>query len=151
MTPDLPKKYNLQQLDISSDWTVVRNVFYNIDPFDLVSEDDKHDYLYCQQDLLLLTRGDYHLDLGWYGYDDLTNDATGFCIHLFRGDNWNNAILLEKFRSKSQIVIVNKINELAKAVNMGVFDNLSGHKVDENDSSNKNDFSDFDTYSVRIM
>jgi hypothetical protein len=100
MTTDLTQKYNLQQLDISSDWTVVRNVFYDIDPADNSSEDDKEVYIYCQEDLLYLKKDNYHLDLGWYGYDNLTNDRTGYCIHLFRGDNWNNGELLEKLRSK---------------------------------------------------
>lgn len=75
-------KYNLQPLDIPSDWTIMRNVFYAIDPFDLVSDSDKYDYIYHQEDLLYLVKSDYHLDLGWYGYDDLTNNATGYYIHL---------------------------------------------------------------------
>ena len=147
---NLTQSYNLQQLDISSDWTVVRNVFYDIDPSDNVSDDDKYENIYCQEDLLYLTKGHYHLDLGWYGCDNLTNEATGYCIHLFRGDNWNNAELLEKVRSKSKNVIVDKLAEIAKAVNLGEFEELTGCIVDENDKSNKNDFSDFDTYNIRL-
>src|SRR5687767_1859843 len=111
MTTNLTPKYKHQRLDISSDWTVVRNEFYDIDPAENVTEDDKHDNIYCQEDLLYLTKGDYHLDLGWYGYDNLTSDTTGYCIHLYRGDNWNNAELLEKFRSKSKKIIADKITE----------------------------------------
>ncbi len=144
----MTQKFNLQRLDISSDWTVVRNVFYDIDPTDNISEDDKHDNIYCQEDLLYLIKGNYHLDLGWYGYDNLESATTGYCIHLFRGDNWNNAELLEKFRSKSKSAITDKIIEYAKAVDLGEFDKLSGYRVDENDTTNKNDFSDFDTYST---
>ena len=143
------EKYNLQQLDISYNWTVVRNVFYDIDPADNVSEDDKRDNIFCQEDLLYLTKGDYHLDLGWYGYDNLTSDTTGYCIHLFRGNNWNNAELLEKLRSKDKQVIVEKINDLIKAVDIGEFDNLTGCLVDENDPTNKNDFSRIDNFTVR--
>jgi hypothetical protein len=122
-------------------------MFYDIDPLDNVTEDDKYDNIYCQEDLLYLANGDYHLDLGWYGYDDLTSDITGYCIHLFRGKTWNNAELLEKFRSKSKGAIVDKIVELAKLVDLGNFDKLTGYIVDENDLKNLSDFSDFDTYS----
>jgi len=145
----LKQKYNLQRLDISSDWTVERNVFYDIDLDDSISEDDKHDNIYCQEDLLYLTKGNYHLDLGWYGYDNLDSETTGYCIHLFRGDNWNNADLLEKFRSKSKSAITDKIIECVKAVDLGDFDKLTGYRVDENDTTNKNDFSDFDIFSAR--
>ena len=145
----MTQKYNLQQLDISSDWTVVRNVFYDIDPADDVSEDDKYDNIFCQEDLLLLTKGDYNLDLGWYGYDNLSSDTTGYCIHLFRGDNWNNAELLEKLRSKDKQFIVKKINDLINAVDIGDFDNFIGYIVNENDPKNKNDFSDIENYTVR--
>jgi len=145
----LKLKFQHQQLDISLNWTVVRNEFYDIDPADNNSEDDKYANIYCQEDLLYLTKGDYHLDLGWYGYDNLANDTAGFCIHLFRGDNWNNAELLEKFRSRNKKVIADKIADLAKAVDFGEFDKLNGYRVDGNDTTNKNDFSSIDIYSVR--
>ena len=145
----MKQKYNIQRLDISSGWTVERNVFYDIDLDDSISEDDKHDNIYCQEDLLYLTKGNYHLDLGWYGYDNLDNETTGYCIYLFRGYNWNNAELLEKFRSKSKSVITDKIIECIKAVDLGYFDKVTGYSVDENDTTNKNDFSDFDNYSAR--
>jgi len=145
----MTERYSLQKLNISSNWSIVRNVFYDIDPADNNSYDDKELYLYGQEDLLYLTKDDYHLDLGWYGYNNLTYNKTGYCIHLFRGDNWNNSELLEKFRSKDKQVIVAKINDFIKAVDIGEFDNLIGYIVDENDSSNKNDFSAIDNYSVR--
>lgn len=96
-----------------------------------------------------MSRGNYHIDLGWYGYDNLDCDATGYCIHLFRGDNWNNAELLEKFCSKNKNAIADKIIEFAKAVDLGEFDKLTGYRVDEHDTSNENNFSDFDSYSAR--
>ncbi len=141
--------YSIQLLDISSDWTVVRNVFFNIDPKDNIPEDDKYANIYCQEDLLHLTKDNYHIDLGWYGYDKLTNDKAGYCIHLFRGENWNNAELLEIFRSKDKQVIVYKIVELTKVIDLGKFDKVTGYKVDENDPTNHNDFSDFDIYNAR--
>lgn len=142
-------KFKHQRLDVSSDWTVVRNEFYDIDPFDSNSEDDKLLNIYSQEDMLSLTKDKYHLDLGWYGDSNLTSDTTGYCIHLFRGDNWNNSELLEKFRSKSKEVIADKITEIANAVDLGDFDKLTGYRIDENDTANKNDFSNVDTYSAR--
>ena len=92
------EKYNIQRLDISSGWKVLRNVFFDIDPTDNVPEDDKYFNIYCQEDLLYFRKDNYHLDLGWYGNDDLTNERTGYCIHLFRDDNWNKSELLEKLQ-----------------------------------------------------
>ncbi|KQC02794.1 hypothetical protein [Pedobacter sp. Hv1] len=142
-------KIALQQLDISSNWAIVRNVFYDIDPADNVNEEDKYVHIYCQEDLLYLIKDNYHLDLGWYGSDNLSDEHTGYCIHLFRGDNWNNAELLEKFRSKSKLIIVNKIAEFMKAIELGEFDNLSGYSVNESDASNENDFNKIEFFSVR--
>lgn len=148
MITNLTQKYNIQSLDISPDWKIVRNVFLDIDPKDNIPEEDKLDNIYCQEDLLYMTKNNYHLDLGWYGYT-LVNDKTGYCINLFRGENWNNGELLEKFRSKEKQVIVAKINELINAVDTGYFDNLTGYIVNENDPTNNNDFSKVDTYSAK--
>ena len=145
----MTQKYNLQLLNISTDWSVVRNVFYDIDPADNNSYDDKEVYIYCQEDLLYLTKDDYHLDLGWYGYNNLTYDKTGYCIHLYRGANWNNSVLLEKLRSKDKQVIVKKINEFIISVDNGEYEEQIGYKVDENDLKNKNDFSIIENYTVR--
>ncbi len=79
----------------------------------------------------------------------MSSDTTGYCIHLFRGDNWNNAELLEKLRSKDKQFIVKKINDLINAVDIGDFDNFIGYIVNENDPKNKNDFSDIENYTVR--
>ncbi len=142
-------KSKLQHLEIPSDWTVRRNVFYELDPRDEVPEDDKFYDIYCQEDMLYLTKGKFHLDLGWYGGDDLNNGYSGYCIHLLRGENWLNSELLEKRGSQTQKVIVNMIEEFIRAVDSGEFDELTGYKVDNEDDNNTNMFEDFDTYSVR--
>ena len=149
MTTNVIQKYNIQRLGISKDWEIVRNIFFDIDPNENIQEDDKYDSIYSQEDLMYLTKDNYHLDLGWYGYDNLTNDKTGFCIHLFRGDNWNNVELLEKLRSKDKQVIVKKINEFIISVDNGEYEEQIGYKVDENDLKNKNDFSIIENYTVR--
>ena len=145
----MKEKYNIQRLDISSGWKVLRNVFFDIDPTDNVPEDDKYFNIYCQEDLLYFRKDNYHLDLVWYVNDDLTNERTGYCIHLFRDDNWNKSELLEKLHSKNKQVIVKKINELIKEVDIGYFDDLTGYTVDENDDTNENDFNTIDNYSAR--
>ena len=139
----------LQQLDIPADWTVRRNVFYEIDPKDDIPEDNKFYDIYCQEDMLYLTKGEYHLDLGWYGGDVLDNANAGYCIHLFRGENWLHSELLEKRDSQTQKGIVNMIEEFMRAVDFGEFDNQTGYKVDNEDDRNENRFEDFNTYSVR--
>ena len=149
MTTNVIQKYNIQRLGISKDWEIVRNIFFDIDPNENIQEDDKYDSIYSQEDLMYLTKDNYHLDLGWYGYDNLTNDKTGFCIHLFRGDNWNKVELLEKLRSKDKQVIVKKINEFIISVDNGEYEEQIGYKVDENDLKNKNDFSIIENYTVR--
>ena len=143
-------KYNFQKLDISPYWKIVRNVFYDIDPNGDFPNDDKESNIYSQETLLYTTKDKYHLDLGWYGYDNLANDSTGYCIHLFRGKNWNDSELLECFRSKNKQVIVNKIAEFLKAVDLGDFDKLKGYRIDENDKENINSFNDFKVFSARI-
>jgi len=139
-------KYKLQSLNITADWTVRWNEFYDIDPTDNVPEDDKLFNIYYQEDLLLLQKGSYHLDLGWYGKDKLDNNLTGYCIHLFKGVGWLHSTLLIKFRTKDKKEIVKQINSLIKAVDNKEFDELKGHYVSE---ENTNRFSDFDEYDVR--
>ncbi len=115
-------KYKHQQLDIPPDWMIVRNEFYDIDPKDNIPENDKFENLYCQEDLLYLTKEYYHIDLGWYGSDNLANDNTGYCIYLFKGKNWNDSDLIEKFFSRDKQTITNKINEIIMLVNLGNFE-----------------------------
>lgn len=138
--------YKLQSLDLPSDWSVRRNEFYDIDPTDNIPEDDKFLNIYCQEDLLLIQKENYHLDLGWYGSDNLDNELTGYCIHLFNGDSWLISELLVKFRSKDKNEIVDQINSLIKTVDNKDFERLIGYQVSE---ENSNDFTDFDEFDIR--
>lgn len=144
MTP----KYQLQKLDIPSDWTVWQNEFYDIDPQGNASAGDKFLFVYACEDLLQIGKEPYVLDLGWYGSDDLSDKHTGYCISLLKG-NWLDGELLEKFCSKDKQTIADKIQEFIRAVDGNEYDNLTGYRVDENDPTNKNQMGDFDTYSVR--
>lgn len=81
--------------------------------------------------MLWLKKGKYNIDLGWYGGDDLKNEKTGFCIHLYRGDEWNKCNLLEKFRSKNKSESVDKLDALIKSIDKGNYDNVVGHRIDE--------------------
>ena len=142
-------KYKKVDLEISTGWNVERNEFYDIDPNDEVPDDDKFFNIYVEEDMLAIKKGRIFLDLGWYGGEDSSNEYSGYCIHLIRGNSWNDCELLEKFRSRSKNAVVDKINELILAVDRGEYDELEGLRVDENDPYNDNDFSDLDSYSIR--
>lgn len=81
-------QYKIQVLEIPLNWKIKRNVFYDINPTDDITEDDKYNNIYCQEDLLLIKKNDYNIDLGWYGADNLKSDKTGFYLYLFRGLDW---------------------------------------------------------------
>lgn len=83
------------------------------------------------------------------GGDDLDNKRVGFCIHLFRGDNWNKCELLEKFKSKNKKDIVDKLRSLISAVDNGDYNFLQGYKIDEDDLRNENLMSDHEAYSAK--
>lgn len=138
-----------QQLNIPADWEIKRNEFYDIDPFDDSTMNDKDTLIFIQEDMLWLRKDEYNIDLGWYGGDDLGNEMTGFCIYLYRGDNWNKCELLEKFRTKNKKTVVDKLDILIKSIDEGDYDNLVGHRIDEDDLTNQNSMTDFETYSVK--
>lgn len=142
-------KIEKQLLYIPPGWEVKRNEFYDIDPFDNSSEADKDLLIFIQEDMLWLNKGDYHIDLGWYGKDDLNARSTGFCIHLYRGEHWNKCELLETFRSKNKRDIVDELSMMINAVENGDYKFLTGHNINEDDPTNENSMSDFETYSAR--
>lgn len=127
-------EYKKQILSITNDWIVHRNEFYDIDPLDDIPEDDKFINIYCQEDLLCIQKGQFHLDLGWYGPDDLKNQMAGFMLVLFKGQDWNNCELLELIRTKSKSEIANSINQIVELVNVDFYNGKSGYKIDENDT-----------------
>lgn len=137
-----------QEINIPTDWEIKRNEFYDIDPFDNSSADDKDVLIFVQEDMLWIKKRNYNLDLGWYGGDDLENEWTGFCIHLYRGDNWNKCELLEKYRTKNKKDVVEQLYHLITSVDKGEYDNLVGHRIGEDDITNQNSMKDFKTYSV---
>jgi hypothetical protein len=137
-----------QEVNIPTDWEIKRNEFYDIDPFDNSSADDKDVFLFVQEDILWIKKRNYNVDLGWYGGDDLENEWTGFCIYLYRGDNWSKCDLLEKYRTKNKKDVVEQLHRLITAVDKGEYDNLVGHRIDEDDMTNQNSMTDFKTYSV---
>jgi hypothetical protein len=140
--------YRKQEINIPTDWEIKRNEFYDIDPFDNSSTDDKDILILVQEDMLWIKKRNYNLDLGWYGGDDLENEWTGFCIYLYRGDNWNKCDLLEKYRTKNKKDVVEQLHRLITSVDKGEYDNLVGHRIDEDDMTNQNSMSDFKTYSA---
>lgn len=129
----MKRQYNLQRIELSKDWLIIKHEFYDIAPNDEISEEDKFLNLYCREDLLLLQNREYHLDLGWYGSDKLDISTTGYMLVLFRGESWNNCELLELIRTQSKNLIVESINEILKAETEGFYEDKSGYRIDEND------------------
>lgn len=138
-----------QELKIPIDWEIKRNEFYDIDPFDNSSVDEKVVLIFDQEDMLWIKKGIYNIDLGWYGGDGLNNRKTGYCIYLYRGDNWNKCELLEKFKAKNKNDIVNKLTSIISSVDRGDYDNLIGYKIDQDNLTSENLMSDRETYSAR--
>ena len=131
------------------DWEIKRNEFYDIDPFDNSPDEIKRLLIFDQEDMLWIKKGDYNIDLGWYGGNNLNNRQTGYCIHLFRGAHWNKCELLEKSRSKNKEDIVNKLNFFINSIERGDYNYLSGYNINEDDLMNKNLISDLDEYSAK--
>lgn len=111
------------KLKIPKKWIVVRDVFYNVDPWNSsISYDLKFDNVFVHADLLLLKLDDYHLDLGWYG-----GEKNGFFgLYLFKGKDWHNSILLELRRVKNYSTLIETINTIAQNVVIGKYDQLEG-------------------------
>ncbi|MFN7329851.1 MAG: hypothetical protein ACK5UP_10135 [Bacteroidota bacterium] len=138
-----------QELNIPTDWEIKRNEFYDIDPFDNSSADDKDVLIFVQEDMLWIKKENYNIDLGWYGGHDLNDRLTGFCICLYRGDNWNKCELLEKFRTRSKKDIADKLRSIITSVDSGDYDSLTGYSIDEDDLTNENLMSDHEVYSSK--
>ena len=111
------------KLEVPEEWNVLRDEFYDIDPWDnSISEELKFDNVFVQEDLFLLKLNDYHLDLGWYG-----DENNGFFeLYLFRGEDWHNNLLFEKRRITSYAYLIEMINKIALNVPSGKYDHLNG-------------------------
>ena len=132
--------YNKQPLDLSVGWIVKRNEFYDIDPLGNAPVEDKEALIYLQEDMVWVTKDDYNIDLGWYG-DDLSSATSGFCLYLYRGDNWNESELLERFRSRNKTDIINKLKSFICAVDRGLYKNVKSYRMDEVDRNDSGNFS----------
>lgn len=131
--------YSKPPLDLPAGWIVRQNEFYNIDPFGDEPVEDKETLIFLQEDMLWITKDDYNIDLGWYG-GDLSRATSGFCLYLYRGNNWNESVLLEVFRSRNKADIINKLKTIVIAVDKGLYENVKTYQVDDN---SKNDFGNF--------
>jgi hypothetical protein len=137
--------FKKQELEITNGWTVNQHEFYDVDPTDNVPIEDKETFIFFMQDMLWITKGSYNLDLGWYGGEQ---SEGAYCIVLFRGNSWNKCDLLEMFRSKSKNEIVEMINAFIQLVDSQKYDDIRGHRIDEDDEQNTNSIYDFETYSA---
>ncbi len=105
-------------LHVSNRWKVLRDEFYEIDPLDDSIDDERKEMdLFGQEDLFLICKDDFNLDLGWYGQ----GDEGFFGLYLFKGENWHNCQLLEKRKISEYPSIINVINEFVKNVDLGKY------------------------------
>ncbi|MBK8723834.1 MAG: hypothetical protein IPL95_16770 [Saprospiraceae bacterium] len=88
----MKEQFNIQHLEISK--TGLCETFFDINPIGNNLKKLKTT-IFIVKKTCYIDKCDYHVDLGWYGKDDLANEATGYCIHLYRGNDWNNGELLE--------------------------------------------------------
>ncbi|MBK8724313.1 MAG: hypothetical protein IPL95_19310 [Saprospiraceae bacterium] len=112
------KNYNLK---ISSNWKIHRDEFYDIDPFDKsISDNEKLLNVFYQEELLLLNNGEYYIDLGWYG----GNQNGHYKLYLYKGENWHNCQLLEKFSTIEYQFLTKSINTIARNVDDKFYDKI---------------------------
>ncbi|MGB0429746.1 MAG: hypothetical protein ACPGLV_04670 [Bacteroidia bacterium] len=137
-------KYDLYEFEIPSGWRVSKNDFYKIEHLSKASNDDKFNFIYCLEDMLLIENENFHLDLGWYGGKD-----GQYTVHFFKG-TWLDGELLEKYSSNESTKIAKRINEILTAYDNGEFESLIGYVVDENDLNNKPSFGNLKSFEPRI-
>jgi len=140
-------EYKKQELEVPDGWVVIWNEFYDIDPLDDIPEDDKYMNLYIVEDLFYFRKEQFHLDLGWYGSDNLNEPFTGFMLVLFRGKDFHNCELLELVRTKSKSEIIFWINKFFELVNIDFYNEKNGYKINENDEEYRY-FGQYSQYSV---
>jgi len=121
-TSSCKEKMKNSFIQITKQWQIIRDEFYEIDPLDnSIDEEKKYNDLFCQEDLLWVQKSDFNIDLGWYGEEE----KGYFGLYLYKGIDWHNCQLLEKRNTKDYESIVESINRLIKNVDTGRY-----HKVD---------------------
>ncbi len=106
---------------LTSNWKILRDEFYDIDPFDKsITENDKSVNVFQQEDLLLLNNGEYFIDLGWYG----GNQNGHYTLYLYKGENWHNCQLLEKYSTIEYQFLTESINTIARNVDDKFYDKI---------------------------
>lgn len=109
------------KIEISNNWNILRDEFYDIDPFDKsISENEKSINIFQQEDLLLLNNGKYWIDLGWYG----GNKNGHYILYLYKGGNWHDCQLLEKYSTIEYEFITKSISTIARNVDDGFYDKV---------------------------
>ncbi|MCH2225585.1 MAG: hypothetical protein MK066_12515 [Crocinitomicaceae bacterium] len=123
-----------KSLSISDQWKVMRDEFYDLNPFDTTT-DIETEFLY-QEDLLWIQKEEYNIDLGWYERDDC------FRLYLYKGKSWHECQLLEKIQTKKHTDIITALNAITNKVVSGDYEefNQTEESID--------DFTDFTQYSL---
>jgi len=104
-------------LEISNHWNIIRDEFFDLDPKnESISPEETSLNLYDQEDLLLINNGDYYIDLGWYS----ENGKGCFVLFMYRGVDWHNCQLLEKFSTVDYLFLTKSINTIARNIDDGL-------------------------------
>lgn len=113
----------LVPLNITPDWNVIWNHFYEINPDDFIDESYPH-ILELHEDIFYF-RNEYRgriLDLGWYPSISPEGSYTLYLVKIGDEDTgpeyWANPIL--KYSSRNIDDITNKINEILDKVSKGL-------------------------------
>ena len=126
------------KIEISNNWKILRDEFLDIDPLDKsISENEKSMNLFLQEDLMLLNNGEYFIDLGWYG----GNQNGCYKLSLYKGKNWHNCQLLEKYSTIEYQFLTKSINTIARNVDDKFYDEL------ETENGSIDDFSAVELFS----
>ena len=103
-------------------WNIKKDNFHDIDPFDdAIDDENKFNNLYCQEELLWLSKLNSNIDLGWYGKE---NDGN-FTLYLYKGDHWHHCQLLEKRQTNNYPLIIKLIHQFIENVDLGKYDSIN--------------------------
>ncbi len=128
----------LKKINISKEWKIHKNEFYDIEPDNEYPLDEV--WTYFINDITQMYFKDYTIDLGFNG--DYLSDRNGaFNLTVLKGD-FLKGVLFERFISRSTNEIESLINLYIKLIESGDINELKGFQFDNSISQY------FDLYSA---
>ncbi len=104
------KSIDLQPLRITGGWDIIQNKFLNLEPSEIVDEDDRL-WFHFTEDILQLRHKSRNIviDMGWYPDIEPTGN---YRIVAIKDEDWETP--LDRFESRSKEEITAKIEQLIK-------------------------------------